>query len=91
MHKVIFDLVENKLWRLPAHIRENLYAWAKLVEENGLYHARRIQGYHDEPLQGKRYGQRSIRLNRAYRAIYIEKLDGSVSIILIVEVNKHEY
>ena len=42
----------------------------------GLRETRKIKGYHDEPLQGDRKGQRSIRLNKAYRAFYIVKEDG---------------
>ena len=34
-----------------------------------------VPGYHDEPLKGHRAGQRSIRLSRAYRAIYEIKED----------------
>jgi proteic killer suppression protein len=48
---------------------------------------RRIPGYHDEPLKGKRKSQRSVRLNRSYRLIYTE----SDMTILVLEVNKHEY
>ena len=36
------------------------------------------KGFHDEPLRGQRHGQRSIRLNRAYRAIYVISSDGSI-------------
>ena len=48
-------------------------------------------GYHDEALRGKRKGQRSIRLNRAYRAIYTIDKSGNINFIEILEVNKHEY
>lgn len=51
---------------------------------------RKIKGYHDEALQGDRWGQRSIRLNRSYRAIYTEE-KGVIHLIIILEVNKHEY
>lgn len=91
MSKVIFDLVRKELEKLPLPIKAKLHGWAKMVEEKGLQYARTVKGYHDEPLHGKRQGQRSIRLNRAYRAIYIEKVDKSISIIFIIEVNKHEY
>jgi proteic killer suppression protein len=50
-----------------------------------------VPGFHDEPLKGDRKGQRSIRLNKAYRAIYIEGQRKEVHIISIIEVNKHEY
>lgn len=48
-----------------------------------------FKGYHDEPLHGDRRGQRSVRLNRSYRAIYIELEEGQR--LLVVEVNKHGY
>ena len=57
------------------------------VESEGLEQTQKIRGYRDEALTGNRKGQRSIRLNRAYRAIYIVKDKR----ILIKEVNKHEY
>ncbi len=38
-----------------------------------------------------RQGQRSVRLNRAYRAIYVEHETGEVELIEVLEVNKHEY
>jgi len=52
---------------------------------------RKISGYHDEPLHGNRIGQRSIRLNKSYRAIYTELDSGEIHFIEIVEVNKHDY
>ena len=57
----------------------------------GLREIRKLPGYHDEPLKGDRLGQRSIRLNKAYRAIYIQEKDGAINLIIIEEVNKHEY
>ncbi len=52
---------------------------------------RKVPGFHDEPLRGKRQGQRSIRLNKAYRAIYVVDSSGNTHIAEILEVNKHEY
>jgi proteic killer suppression protein len=46
---------------------------------------------HDEPLKGDRQGQRSVRLNRAYRAIYVEREDDEVALVDVIEVNKHGY
>jgi proteic killer suppression protein len=60
-----------------------------MVENQGLSEVRKHKGFHDESLVGDRKGQRSIRLNKAYRAIYKE-VDGTVE-ILMLEVNKHEY
>lgn len=57
----------------------------------GLESVRKIKGFHDEPLKGKRSGQRSIRLNKSYRAIYVINRDGGVEIVEVQEVNKHEY
>ena len=36
-------------------------------------------------------GQRSIRLNRSYRAIYEVSANNSIEFVLIEEVNKHGY
>lgn len=46
-------------------------AWVQSVELVGLEEVRKVAGFHDEALKGNRKGQRSIRLNRAYRAIYV--------------------
>lgn len=59
--------------------------------EEGIEEIRKISGYHDEPLKGKRKGQRSVRLNRAYRVIYLENESITLLEILVEEVNKHEY
>ena len=58
---------QERLTKLPRHIVENLTAWVDDVETRGLGDARKVPGYHDEPLHGKRQGQRSIRLSRSYR------------------------
>lgn len=82
----------KKLKKLPIHIVLKLQVWIDSVINDGLNEVRKISGYHDEPLQGDRAGQRSIRLNRAYRAIYIvEESTNSVSFVEIIEVTKHEY
>ena len=52
---------------------------------------RKHKGFHDEPLKGKRRGQRSVRLNRAYRAIYVEREAGKFELIQVLEVNEHGY
>lgn len=56
----------------------------------GIQETMKIKGFHDEPLKGKRAGQRSIRLNKFYRAIYIIK-DNHITLLTVLEVNKHEY
>ena len=82
--------VETELKRLPKYIATKFLLWVSMVEEMGLREVRTIKSYHDEPLKGKRFGQRSIRLNRAYRAIY-RVIEAQVEIIEVVEVNNHEY
>lgn len=82
---------KKQLKKVPNHIVRKFVQWSKDVMLQGLEEVRKIPGYHDEPLLGKRKGERSIRLSKAYRAIYILKKDGSVEFVYIEEVNKHEY
>lgn len=82
---------KRDLKKIPHYIVEKFQLWADLVETNGLRAARVIPSFHDEPLKGKRRGQRSIRLSKAYRAIYIEKTNGKIELIEVQEVNKHDY
>lgn len=91
MYKVELEKVGKSLKKLPRHIKVKLLAWAKDVEHYGLPDVRKVPGYHDEPLQGKRKGQRSIRLSKSYRAIYAISEDGIVTLVTVEEVNKHEY
>ena len=84
-------LVNNQLNRIPNVIARKFRFWVALVEESGIREIRRHTGFHDEPLKGERYGQRSVRLNRAYRAIYVDHETCEVNLIEIVEVSKHEY
>lgn len=94
--KDIFDVKITRnalkdLKKVPLHIGIKLQTWIDDVGSHGLSEIRKIPGYHDEPLKGKRIGQHSIRLSRAYRAIYTIEKDGSINFIEIQEVNKHEY
>jgi proteic killer suppression protein len=57
----------------------------------GLMETKKISGFHDEPLRGERINQRSIRLNRSYRAFYIVNEEEKKVIVTVIEVNKHEY
>ena len=86
----IARLAEKQLRKLPRHIVDNLMIWVAAVEHDGLEEVRKVPGYHDEPLQGDRRGQRSIRLSRTYRAIYEIKQD-TVRFVSVEEVSKHEY
>lgn len=75
---------------MPLHIRTKLLGWVDDVEERGLEEVRKVPGWHDEPLTGKRKGQRSIRLSRSYRAIYLIK-KARIEFVSVEEVNKHDY
>jgi len=81
----------NKGIGVEPHIAEKLYTWIKQVKLLGLSEIRKIKGYHDEPLKGDRDGQRSIRLNKAYRAIYVIGKNKTIKFAEIKEVNKHDY
>jgi proteic killer suppression protein len=87
----ISKFAEKQLKKLPRHIVAAFYTWVKSVELDGIRKTRRIAGYHDEPLRGERKGQRSVRLSRAYRVIYEETESGSIILVGVLEVNKHEY
>lgn len=87
----IGKLARKQLDRIPEYIRIKFQAWVHAVEEAGLNDIRKKTGFHDEPLKGTRTGQRSIRLSRAYRVIYEESAEGSLRIVEVIEVNKHDY
>ena len=84
---------EKDLKKIPKNLVVKLALWIKQVNNEGITQVRKMKGYHDEPLKGDRKGQRSIRLNKAYRAIYTEYDEGRIDLnyIDIDEVNKHEY
>jgi proteic killer suppression protein len=88
---VLSKQAQKDLTRVPRHIALNLRTWVESVEADGLEEVRKIPGYHDEPLKGQRAGQRSIRLSKAYRAIYVVGSAGEVEFVRVEEVSKHEY
>ena len=88
---VLSRLAQKDLRSAPSHIATKLLYWVGLVETSGLDMTRKQPGFHDEPLKGRRKGQRSIRLSRAYRAIYVVRHDGALEFVSVEEVNKHEY
>ncbi len=91
MYKVLISRrAEKDLKKVPLYIKGIFYEWISAVRLNGLENVRLIKGYHDEPLRGRRKGQRSIRLSRSYRAIYI-LLNDEVAFCEVKEVNKHGY
>ncbi len=88
---VLSGRAEKDLRSTPRHVVTKLLYWVGEVETNGLEETRKQPGFHDEPLKGRRKGQRSIRLSRAYRAIYETRRDGSVEFVSVEEVTKHDY
>jgi toxin HigB-1 len=88
---ILCKKVKRDLRKLPLHVVRKLTAWVEVESCDGLHEVRKIPRFHDEPLKGVRRGQRSIRLSRAYRAIYEVDEYNDIVKIEIVEVNKHEY
>lgn len=91
MQVILSKSVQKEIERIPKNLQRKLFYWVKAVMEFGLLKVRQTKGFHDEPLKGERLGQRSIRLNKAYRAIYIVTRDGEIEFVEIIEVNKHDY
>lgn len=89
-HVEISKRAMKDLRSLPTHIVDKLETWIDAVERDGLEEIRKIPGYHDEPLKGDRQGQRSIRLSKSYRAIYVIVKE-KIQFARIEEVSKHEY
>lgn len=92
INKVILTKrADENLRKIPQYIADKFQRWFAAVEYIGVCEVRKIKSYHDEPLQGNRFGQRSIRLSKSYRAFYIEKQNGAIEFIEIQEINKHVY
>jgi toxin HigB-1 len=82
---------QKQLKKLPTYIKQAVAVWVQSVIREGISDVRKFRGYHDELLKGKRIGQRSVRLSKAYRLIYEEDNNKETVTILLVEVNKHDY
>lgn len=92
IHQVIVAARALKqLQKMPEHIQIKFFHWQDAIVESGHEVVRKIPGYHDEPLRGERKGQRSVRLSRAYRVIYVLKKDGTTEVVNVEEINRHEY
>lgn len=88
---LISKKAKNDLRKVPHFIAFKLMAWIGGIKEHGLSEIKKRPGFHDEPLKGNRLGQRSVRLNKSYRAIYEINQSGVIQFIEVIEVNKHEY
>lgn len=82
---------EKDLKKAPKYLQEKFSAWIMAVSHAGLEETRKRPGWHDEPLLGVRKGQRSIRLNKQWRAIYIIKDNLIIEFVEVIEVTPHEY
>lgn len=86
------DAATKALSKAPEHIGLKFQTWRASVAEKGLDEVRKIPGYHDEPIKvGVHAGQRSIRLNRSWRAFYVIKSDGTAKFVSVEQVNNHDY
>ncbi|MES2616052.1 MAG: type II toxin-antitoxin system RelE/ParE family toxin [Bdellovibrionota bacterium] len=84
--------VEKQLKNIPDYIEDAFHEWVLSVETIGMEATRKLTGYNDEQLKPPyKKGERSVRLNKAYRAIYREKKNGKIQIASVFEVNKHDY
>ena len=88
---VIGKQAKRDLKIVPIYIARKVGSWIDAVSHDGLSVVRKIPGFHDEPLKGCRLGQRSFRLSKAYRAIYVIGKNEELEIVEIIEVNKHDY
>ena len=79
------------LRRAPKRIAVKLRQWVQTVRTIGLEEVRKVSGFHDEPLKGNRQGQRSIRLSRHWRAIYVIRTDGAAEFVRVEEISAHDY
>ena len=88
---IVSKKAKNDLKKVPLYIAIKFQSWIDYIKHDGLIEVSKIKGYHDEPLKGDRIGQRSIRLNKSYRAIYEVLATGEIEFIEVQEITKHEY
>lgn len=89
---VLSKLAAKQLRKAPGQVRNAFDYWVALIAEYGLLQLREIRGFHDEPITiGPHAGQRSVRMNRAWRAFYVIRRDGALELVEVVEINKHVY
>ena len=91
MDRVDLSKVEKQLKKIPKEIVFRMMRWIRTIEEFALNEARKVKGYHDEPLRGLRQGQRSVRLGIKWRATYTQSKNGEINIVMVEEVTPHDY
>lgn len=87
----ITKLASKQVLKAPDFIQRKIATWRLDVERFGLDEVSKSPGYHDEPLKGKRKGQRSVRLNIKWRLIYSVDNNQKVTLLNIEEVTPHDY
>ena len=90
MRILITKQARKQLDECPDRIHRKFDYWTDMLQTIGLRVSRKYKGFHDEPLHGRRQGQRSVRLSKAYRVIYRE-IGDTYEVIEVLEVNKHDY
>lgn len=63
--------------------------WKDIARLDGPQGLQRIKGFHDEALKGQWIGHRSSRLGQQWRVIY--RVEAGQLLILIVDINPHDY
>jgi len=90
MITIVFTKAAQKSFRkAPPQVQQKLKVFVALVKRNGFSDKMDWQGFSPEMLQGERWGQYSIRLNRQWRAILTETHETLT--LTIVEITPHDY
>ena len=88
---VVLKSARKQLEKSPMQVQSKFNLWIASVMEIGVEEMRKFVGCHDEGLQGDRKGQRSIRLNNKWRAIYVIKNNDLIEFVEVQEITPHEY
>ncbi len=79
----------KQLESLPVDVLKRYEKWKDIVAISGPDGLRKIRGFRDEALRGRRKGHRSSRLNIQYRVIY--KVLRDLVLVQVVSVHPHDY
>ena len=89
-HITLTKQAQKGFAKAPQQVQNKLLKWMRDVEAKGLAVVSVQPAYHDEPLTGQRLGQRSIRFNLQWRAIYTLQSNDTL-LITLLEVTPHDY
>lgn len=90
INQVDICAAQKDLIKTPKALVIKFQQWVSDVERYGLEEVRKVRGWHDHALKGRRVGQRAIYLNKQWRAIYVI-VRGEIKIVRVIEVHPHEY